>query len=231
MEYSVSDFELEQIRARLAADGNHSHTTRKFQDDLLSFAEKFAAYGNTVIEVGCWRGGLSAQFAYLARKLGQRCAIIDIDETYLNYARAAVEMAGSSDFVSFHHGDFKSFVAAADPKMRPTLVLIDANHQYDAVVADIGTLYSMPSVPYSAAFHDFSLRYSFPQLSDVRVDLALHHAFGQDFEHVDIGELAAPGGTLRLTPHQDNGHYHAQGYSEGVLINCQTIAPLPSFWV
>jgi Methyltransferase domain len=222
METSMSDMELDRIRARLAAEGNHSHTTLKFQDDLLFFANKFAAHGNCVIEVGCWRGGMSAQLAYLARKLGQRFEIIDIDANNLEYARAAVEMAGSSDSVGFHHSDFQSFVATADPKIRPTLVFIDADHRYDAVVADIRTLYSMSSRPYSAAFHDFSLRYSTPELADVRVDLALLHAFGQDFQHIKIGTIAVPGGALRIAPEAD-GYYHELGYSEGVLIECQTM--------
>jgi hypothetical protein len=181
METSMSDLELERIRARLAAEGNHSQTTRKFQDDLLFFANKFAAHGNCVIEVGCFRGGMSAQLAYLARKLGQRFEVIDIDANNLEYARAAAEMAGGSDSVGFHHGDFQSFVATADPKIRPTLVLIDGDHRYNGVIADIRTLYSMSSRPYSAAFHDFSLRMVASELSDIRVDLALAHAFGQGF--------------------------------------------------
>jgi hypothetical protein len=169
---------------------------------------------------------MSAQLAYLARKLGQRFEIIDID---VNWNMHAVEMAGSSDSVGFHHSDFQSFVATADPKIRPTLVFIDADHRYDAVVADIRTLYSMSSRPYSAAFHDFSLRYSTPELADVRVDLALLHAFGQDFQHIKIGSIAAPGGALRIAPEAD-GYYHELGYSEGVLIECQTMVPTWSGW-
>jgi hypothetical protein len=220
----MSDLELERIRARLIAEKNFSHTSEKFQDDLLFFASKFAAHGNTMIEVGCWKGGLSAQFAYLARKLGQRFVVIDTEADCLEHARAAVEMAGGSDSTRFHHGDFQSFVATVDPEIRPTLVLIDADHRYDAVVSDIRTLYSMPSRPYSAAFHDCSLRISTPELSNVRVDLALHHAFGEDFEHVEIGEIAGMGKYLRVTPAAD-GHYHERGCSEGALIHCQTIAP------
>lgn len=221
----MSDPELDRIRARLAADGNHSHTSLKFQDDLLFYATKFAAHGNCIIEVGSWKGGLSAQFAYLARKLGQRFVVIDNNATYLEYARAAVEATGAGDSTSFHLGDFQSFAVTADPEIRPTLVLIDADHHYDAVAADIRTLYAMTSRPYAAAFHDFSLRYSTPELSNVRVDRALIDAFGEDFQHIKIGEVAAPGGpTLQITP-QPDGHYHELGYSEGVLINCQTAIP------
>ncbi len=105
-----------------------------------------------------------------------------------------------------------------DSEIRPTLVLIDADHHYDAVAADIRTLYAMASRPYAAAFHDFSLRYTTPELSNVRVDRALIDAFGEDFQHIKIGEIAAPGGpTLQITP-QPDGHYHEFGYSEGVLI-------------
>lgn len=219
----MSDSELQKIRARLAADGNFSHTSLKFQDDLLFYATKFAAHGNCIIEVGCWKGGLSAQFAYLARKLGQRFVAIDSYATYLEHARRTVEVTGAGEAV-FHLGDFQSFVATIDPALRPTLVLIDADHQYDAVTADIRTLYAMPSRPYCAAFHDFSLRYSTPEQSGVRVDRALVDAFGADFQHIKIGEVAGAGSTLITTP-QPDGHYHELGYPEGALINCRTMAP------
>lgn len=210
---------LETIRSRLAADGNHSHTSRKFQDDILSFAAANADKGNCIIEVGCWRGGLSAQLAHVAPTLGQRFVVVDLYEEALNHARAAVEMAGAK--ADFHLGDFKSYVDTIDSGTKPTLVFIDADHRYDAVAADIRILYSMPTLPFAAAFHDYSLRYlhSNAEMASVRVDLALKDALGPDFPHFKIGETIKPGGWIATSPAAD-GHYHEIGCPEGVLIHC-----------
>lgn len=215
--------DLDRIRARLAAGGNHSHTSVKFQDHLLAFATRYAGLGNCIVEVGCWRGGLSAQLAYTAKQLDQRFVVVDLFEDALTYARAAIQMAGASAISDFHKGDFQSYVAGMDSTVRPSLVFIDADHRYDSVLADVRALYSMPTLPFAAAFHDFSLRYTTPEFAGVH--LALRDAFGRDFPHVEIGEIAIPGGTLRTIPAED-GHYHEPGCSEGVMIYCKTIAPI-----
>lgn len=215
------DQELERIRALLDAEGNHSHTSRKFQDDLLFYAKEFATCGNCLIEVGCFKGGLTAQLAYVARELGQRLEVIDIDSGYLEVARAAVKLAGKVP-VNFNHCDFSTFAAEAGSQVQPTLILIDGDHRYDGVTADIRALYDMRSRPFSAAFHDFSLRYTTEELSSVRVDRALVDAFGQNFQHNKIGEIAGAGQSLRTIPGED-GHYHQAGYSEGVLVECRSL--------
>lgn len=214
------DQQIEKIRFALTTQGSHSHTSQEFQDDLLFYAHKFAGHGNCLIEVGCFRGGMTAQFAYVARKFGQGLEVIDINADYLKLAREAVSLAGSDTLVNYHHCDLAAFVATSGSQIRPTLVLIDGDHRYDGVSADIRALYKMKTRPFAAAFHDFSLRYITPELASVRVDKALVDAFGPDFPHVKIGEIAGIGKTLRTVPSAD-GHYHEIGKPEGVLIICK----------
>jgi hypothetical protein len=203
----------------LQAVGNHSHTSRKFQDDLIHHANAFAAHGNCLIEVGCYRGGLTAQFAAVAAALGQEVHVIDIDEHYLEVARGSVQTTVGTENVTFHLCDLTTFAAKATKEIRPSLVLIDGDNRYAGVIADIRALFAMPARPFAAAFHDFSLRHATPDLADVRVDLALKDTLGKRFPHTPIGELARAGGFLTITP-GDDGHYHETGYPEGVLVKC-----------
>lgn len=212
--------DIAALRDQIQADGNFSNTTMAFQDDLLRYGEEFASRGNCFIEVGCLRGGMTAQLAALARDLGQKVHAIDIDPGFLSVARDTVAATVGEGHAEFHHMDFTRFVAEAGPEIRPSLVLIDGDHFYDGVVADIVALFAMKSVPYAAAFHDYSLRYSHPEGAGVRVDLALHDTLGRGFEHVPLGEVARDGGALRTIPGPDH-HFHELGKSEGVLIMCE----------
>jgi hypothetical protein len=208
---------IQSIRAALLTSGNHSHTSPKFQDDLLMYAEAFSANGNCLIEVGCFRGGMTVQFASLAQRLKQHVHVIDIDQGYLDLTKQLVEtMVGASN-VTFHLCDLSTFVHGAGRDTRPTLILIDGDHRYDGVVADIRALYAMRTPPFAVAFHDFSLRYATVEGADVRVDRALRNTLGTDFPHIPIGEVSRIGGFLRTDPGAD-GHYHEIGCPEGVLV-------------
>src|SRR5262249_1640804 len=133
--------------------------------------------------------------------------------------RESVHAVTGDSSVEFHCGDFRGFVASNACKGRVILVLVDADHRYDAVANDIAALSLMKVAPYAVAFHDFSLRYVNPELRDVRVDQAILDSFGSAVHLEHLGELAGEGITLRTSPGED-GHYHEAGMPEGVLLMC-----------
>ncbi|ODT05569.1 MAG: hypothetical protein ABS58_15105 [Mesorhizobium sp. SCN 65-20] len=214
---------LEQIRSTLAAMGNHSHTTEKFQNDLMKAARSYAGEGNILVEVGCFRGGLTAQFAAIGKELNQHLHVIDIDPGYMEVARQSVEATTGTENVTFHLCDLATFAQKAGKGANISLALIDGDHFYNGVVADIRALLSMKPKPYGVAFHDYSLRYATPEGKDIRVDRAIRDTLGHDFPHVQIGEISRPGGPLRTEPGQD-GHFHEVGASEGVLVELRNLA-------
>lgn len=216
--------DLDGVRRTLSAMGNHSHTTDRFQQDLRRCIESFAGHGDCLIEVGCYRGGMTAQFAWLGRRLGQHVHVVDIDPGYLEVARQSVEATSELGHVSFHLCDFAAFARDAGAGIRPSFALIDGDHRYDGVVADIRALQAMPTPPHGVAFHDYSLRYASEELADVRVDRALHDTLGEDVPHLPLGEVSRAGGPLRTAPRGADRHFHALGFSEGVLLEFRNLA-------
>jgi SAM-dependent methyltransferase len=214
---------LTSIRATLAAMGNHSHTTEKFQSDLMDYARAYSKEGDCLIEVGCFRGGLTAQFAAIGKELGQHLHVVDIDPGYLEVARQSVQSTTGDDNVSFHLCDLATFAQGAGKGIRVSLALIDGDHYYNGVVADVRALLAMVPRPYGVAFHDYSLRYAIPEGKDIRVDRAIHDTLGRDFPHVRIGEISRIGGPLRHEPRED-GHFHEVGVSEGVLVEFRKLS-------
>jgi hypothetical protein len=101
--------------------------------------------------------------------------------------------------------------------------LIDGDHFYKGVVADIRALLAMRTRPFGVAFHGYSLRYANPEGAEIRVDRALHDTLGQNFPHLKIGETSRPGGPLQTAPRPDDPHYHEIGCSEGVLIEFRSL--------
>lgn len=208
--------ELSDIRRELDAIGRFSHTSRKFQDDLLDFIAQHHDRGGSVIEVGCFHGGLTVQLADAVRRHGLSLDVVDIDKGYLATARDTVTRFGLQDSVDFHKTDLAGFLASRRYETPPALVFIDGDHRYDGVVADIRAVRAMPELPYACAFHDFSLRYADGPLTNVRVDRAILDEFGADAPLRQIGVIAGVGG-LRTVPEADR-HYHETGQPEGVLI-------------
>ncbi len=209
---------LSELRAVLDATGHHSHTSRKFQNDLIGHVCRNFALGDNLVEVGCYRGGLSTQLALVASYYGLHVHLIDIDANYLQIAGDAIKSFGLSSFVSLHLMNFPAFVDEGRLRSRAVLILIDGDHRYEGVVADIRALLRMQPTPLAAAFHDFSLRYDRPELSNVRVDRAIHDEFGSGFDLEPIGEIAGPRSSIRVDPSPQDGHYHEAGLPEGVLI-------------
>jgi len=207
------------IRARLDDLGNHSHTSLKFQDDVLNFIREHAHRGEAVIEVGCYRGGMTGQLADICAELDKRLYVIDISEEYLAIAKASVRAVTNDSHVRYYHGDLSGFARDRVCNRSVILVVIDGDHSYRGVVEDIAALYSVNPLPYAAAFHDVSLRYAARHLEDIRVDLAVRDSLGPQVQYRQLGEVAGQGATLATRPREDS-HYHEQGMPEGVLLIC-----------
>jgi hypothetical protein len=220
---AVSEMSIERdidgIRRRVLELGNHSHTSLTFQDDILAFVKQHADRGTWVVEVGCYRGGLTAQLAYLCRELGKSLHVVDINEDYLGIARQSVRTVTDDSHVEYYCGEFQGFVSKRLVSGPAILTVIDADHRYDAVRRDIAALYLLNPPPYAVAFHDFSLRYTTSELQEVRVDQAIVDFFGAAVQYRELGEIAGVGPTLATSPGED-GHYHQQGSPEGVLLLC-----------
>ena len=207
---------LANLREAVDQIDRSSHTSLKFQDDLLGFILSNKDRGGGIIEVGCYHGGLTAQLAYVAKETGLPFDVIDIDHHYLNVAADTVDRVGLKGHAKFHAMDLPTFLRNSKLQTRPLMVFVDGDHRYAGVVADIRAIRAVRPAPFSCSFHDFSLRYADGPLTDVRVDRAILDEFGPLVRLVPIGEVAGAG-KLRTVPAEDR-HFHESGKSEGVII-------------
>ncbi|MDP3898900.1 MAG: class I SAM-dependent methyltransferase [Mesorhizobium sp.] len=217
--------EVDGIRAILRRIGHSSQTSDKFQDDVLRFIAENHASGGSIIEIGCYHGGFTAQLACLARTFGLQFDVIDIDRANLKMAAHAVAMNGLASHARFHKMDFAKFVRRSRNPARPVLVFVDGDHRYQGVVADIKAIRSMAQRPFACAFHDFSLRYADGPLTIVRVDRAIFDMFGADVALTPVGEIAGQGATLRTVPEADR-HFHQPGQPEGVIVRLESLSDI-----
>ncbi|MCV0396064.1 MAG: class I SAM-dependent methyltransferase [Rhizobiaceae bacterium] len=209
--------DINAIRETLRGMGQASQTSTTFQDDVLRFVADNAGKGASIVEIGCYHGGFTAQLARLAREFALAFDVIDIDAGNLDKAAGALEATGLSDHARLHRTDFKRFVRRSRAYPAPVLVFVDGDHRYKGVVADIRAIMAMKPRPYACAFHDFSLRYADGPLTNVRVDRAILDEFGKDVPLIPVGETAGEGKTLRTAPGADR-HFHEKGMPEGVIV-------------
>lgn len=207
---------LANLRQAIDQIDRSSHTSIKFQDDLIGFIISNKDRGGGIIEVGCYHGGLTAQLAYVAKETGLPFDVIDIDHHYLTVAADTVERVGLKGVASFHAMDLPTFLRNKTFTTSPLLVFVDGDHRYAGVVTDIRAIRTIRPAPFACAFHDFSLRYADGPLTDVRVDRAILDEFGSSVVLNPIGEIAGAG-KLRTVPAEDR-HFHETGKPEGVLI-------------
>jgi Methyltransferase domain len=213
-----------EIRSNLYANACHSWTSVTFQNQLLSFVELNAERGDFVIEVGCARGGMTSQLAFLTSELGKALYVVDVDQSMLDHAaRAVKESTGSiPDSTHFFRGSLKSFLSQPRISDRCILAFIDGDHRYDGVIQDIRALLKGHLArPLSIAFHDFSLRYDLESLANVRVDDAVRDALKNEVL-LPLGELSGLSSLTREPTSASQQAYYYNGGSEGVLV---TLAP------
>ena len=136
---------------------------------------------DTLIEVGCYLGGLSAIFALAAKRFGFVYYIVEYNLEYLLFtyermARFAPDCLGN---IRFYHGTLAEFVRQwRNPLSKRCIYLeIDAAHWYDGVVADLRASHAIRRGIHSIACHDFHLR-SADWRRDLFVDRAIFSVFG-----------------------------------------------------
>jgi hypothetical protein len=210
--------EIQQIRAQLTEREAASLSSLKFQDDLLDLIVQNAETGDCIIEIGCYHGGLTAQLAFIAQRLGKRFISVDNDPSYIDIAEQTVKAVTPSASVNFFHGTFAQYVKSPDGQEKCILVFIDGMHTYEGVREDLEALYCVNPLPHIAVFHDFGLR---ANNWDPAVDRALFDSFGQTFKYHPIGVLGGPSSGLATKvapgPWSD---YFLDDVPEAVYIHC-----------
>src|SRR5437868_4579187 len=128
---------IQQIREELSKSGDHSHTSFVFQDDLLNFIADNSSVGDLVVEVGCYRGGMTAQLAFTCSALGKHLYVVDIDQTNIDLTRSNVDRIIGANHTKYFKGDLSEFYQSELLKKEAILVFIDGDHRYSGVVKDI----------------------------------------------------------------------------------------------
>jgi len=217
------EIQFRDIRKRLNEIGSKSQTTDKFQDDVISFILDNSDKGDVVIEVGCYRGGLSTTLAYTCKILGYPLFLVDKSQKHLEITRSTVRYFGFND-VEYFLGTFADFVEQNSLDQQPLSVIIDGNHRYEFVMEDIRSLRRLDKSPYAVIFHDFSLR-SLAVL-DIAVDKAIFDSMSVSVPVQFIGVQIDENNTFMPTkscPDEEKNIYWEMPGSEGAIIRLQDI--------
>lgn len=208
--------EFDRIRRVSQEMGCFSWTSREYQDDILQFLLEHSGRGYGVIEVGCYKGGLSALLGYLCRQLRWPFFTIDIDETAVASTQKLLLTLDLLEGTTIHHGGLDTFVQSVTLSERPALVILDGDHRYEAVVDDLNSVYKLNKLPHTAVFHDYSLRHP---TSGERVDEAVRDCLG-DWPVKNIGARMDGSGKYptRDKPSED-GHWWNVPGSEGAIVD------------
>lgn len=219
---------LSSLREQIGASGNCSHTSWKYQDDVAKTLVEVLDQGDCVVEVGCFKGGLTVQMAELIKDSNKPLFVVDISPEMIAETKQLLEKHGLANNVEFFLGDLQTFVNQKIGDRQPALMVVDGDHTYGGVVADIKAIESMKNQPYAMIFHDYSLRYidqpgNIPY--DTLVDRAIHDCWGKDFKFTNCGSVPEVGGSLNLKENPGPaGHYFVEGSTEGILVYWSDVA-------
>jgi hypothetical protein len=211
---------LDNLRLAIQESGNWSHTSIKYQNDVAKVLTEIFDNGDCVIEVGCYKGGLTAQLSFLLQQSNKPLIVIDIDSEMIRTTKELLGVHTLERNVEFFTGTLQQFIDKQLGDRKPSLIVIDGDHRYTGVIADIKAVESMKNKPGAIIFHDYSLRYTKNSgLTDVLVDRAIHDSWGDKIKVNLIGEKPEKGGLLNLKENPGpSGHYFDEGGSEGALI-------------
>lgn len=207
--------ELQAIRKTSAELGRFSWTSDDYQHDLLHFIFENRGNGAGVIEVGTYKGGLTAQLALICARFGWPLWSLDIDSGSVATAADLVQRVGLAEWVSFHLGPLESFAPMIELAQRPVLVILDGDHRYDAVVRDIRSLYRLSPLPHAAAFHDYSLRHP---TSGERVSEAIANCFENATIRLIGAQMDGAGPYPTKEKPAPDGHWWEVPGSEGAIV-------------
>ncbi|MBB6487482.1 class I SAM-dependent methyltransferase [Rhizobium lusitanum] len=208
--------ELDRVRKVSKETGCESWTSLDYQNHILNYLMENRDRGfEGVIEIGCYKGGLSAMLGFICQQFKWPFFAVDIDENSILSTRRLLSSLMLLENATIHHGTLASFARTAVLKQRPVLIILDGDHRYEAVVDDIQMVYSLNKLPLAAAFHDYSLRHP---SSGEKVDQAVKNCFG-DWPIQHIGALMDGTGPYptRERPAEDGHWWDVPGY-EGALV-------------
>lgn len=184
-------YDLNTLRALLVDRGSHSHTSNRFQEDVLSILDETLRSGEAVLELGCYRGGLSAIMAnHITGKIAELW-VVDFDPNMTSHASGLLKQFGLDMNVRFRACTLQQLVREGGYPENVSLAVIDADHRYQSVLEDIRTLKRLEHRPRRIIFHDYGLRY--PEGS-VFTDVNVQRAVQEEFNNSDIRLIgSAPG--------------------------------------
>jgi hypothetical protein len=216
--------ELASIRNCAKKEKWFSWTSDQYQNDVVRFLVDNQQAGCGVIEVGCFRGGLSAQLACVCRHFRWPFYTMDIAKSAVKTTAQRLKRLNLGNHSAVFHGSLQQFVKKTYLHQRPVAIVIDGDHCYEAVLKDIQSVYQLNQLPFGAAFHDFSLRH--PTTGE-RVDDAIHASFGDEVHVRKIGRQFNNQGDYptKLSPGPE-GHYWETPGSEGAIVQLPPALPL-----
>jgi hypothetical protein len=219
------DEKFEEIRAVSKEMGCFSWTSREYQDDILNFLIENRDHGIGVIEVGCYKGGLTALLAYVCQQFNWPFYTLDIDPTATESTEKLLKRLELDKHTTIHLGPLTSFYEKFSLKDRPALIILDGDHRYEAVLEDIQATYRLNKLPYAAVFHDFSLRHP---TSGEMVDQAVRDCFGKDYAVRNIGaKMIGDGKYPTIENPSDDGHWWDVPGSEGAIVIMPSSTAMP----
>lgn len=148
---------IDRVNAR---NGDQSHTTERFRQELLYLLLDNCSRGS-IIEVGTMSGGMTALFAYVAAITGRHCFAIDINHNCILATQRTCDRFGLAEYVRLCDGTLAMFVESHGPEVeRPDLIFLDSDHSYGVTLAELRLIHSRPNlVPRWLALHDFNYRH------------------------------------------------------------------------
>ena len=208
---------LNRMRNLLLKVGSKSSTSIPYQDAIARFIFENVHKGGVIIEVGCYKGGLTAQLALMAKVSGSHLCTIDIAPEWISHTKVLLEKFNLNTHTTYYCGTFDNFADTTTFGKRPLLLVIDGDHRYEFVLKDIQSIYRLNKIPYAVAFHDFSLRYV--NTYNTFVDRAIFDSFGPDIELLRIGAQIdeSPYMPKKNNPDPKDGFYWEEHGSEGAI--------------
>lgn len=212
--------ELEKIKQYMAKKNCVSMTSHKYRRDLLFFVVNNADKGEYVCEVGPYKGGLTAQLAYVCQQLGKKLIVCEAVQEYADIVWKNLQELGYGAVAEIHVMPFTDFVAQNKLPQNTLLTIIDANHIYPYALQNFQALSTVRANSHAVAFHDFGLR-------DTDNIMGVERAVRETFPHAPllyIGDNTAfEPCELHRQPAQDKTFFRG---SEGALVLLAPLQPL-----
>ncbi len=205
----LHDKELSSIRKWCSERGSFSWTSPQYQSDILNFVYDNRDKGSCVVEVGCYKGGLTALLAFVCKQAGLSLYSMDISKESVETSLGVLNGLGLGGNASVEVSTLTEFVPRNKITRAPVLCILDGDHAYDAVLFDIRACSKIHPKPYAIAFHDYSLRHP---TTDERVSDAIDDYFGASTPRKLIGQpMNGTGHATKETPQPDGHWWHVPG--------------------